>query len=206
MDARLHAGTEHNRFAGQFTLTLKGDKIETYQPVGHTQSMGARGLIALMGGTISLHGQNRLEWTSLGASAVNGATSITMAEPVDWQAGEFIVIASSRTNWNEAEKREIEQVSSDKRTIVLKTALAFPHAGVIRPYTRAKDGKQWSADLRAEVGLLSRNIVIQGAADSVTPGHANENFGAHVMIHGPMTMNSVTYPSSVAMIKGIEIT
>jgi hypothetical protein len=168
--------------------------------------MGARALLAMMGGTISLHGKNRVEWSHLGARAAAGATSITMSESVDWQPGEFIVIASSRTNWNEAEKREITQVSSDGRTVQLRTALAFPHAGVTETYIRSTDNKQWTANLRAEVGLLSRNITIRGAQDSVTVGHPNEGFGAHIMVHGPMTMNGVLHPSAIATIKGVEIT
>jgi hypothetical protein len=33
--------------------------------------------------------------------------------------------------------------------------------------------------LRIEVGLLSRNIVIQGDSDSI-----KNNYGAHLMLHG----------------------
>jgi hypothetical protein len=206
MGAQLLAGTDENRFTQNFALTLKGDRSEEYQPANHAHSMGARGLVAMMGGTISLHAADRVEWTRLGSSATAGATSIHIAEPVDWRAGDFIVIASSRSNWNEAEKRQIDHVSADGRTVHLTTSLEFPHSGKIKSYTRAVDGKVWTADLRAEVGLLTRNILIQGATDSVTPGHANAGFGAHVMIHGPMTMNSVTHPAGIARIKGVEIT
>ncbi|MCH7840941.1 MAG: hypothetical protein IID38_12000, partial [Planctomycetes bacterium] len=54
--------------------------------------------------------------------------------------------------------------------------------------------------LRAEVGLLSRNITIQGAANSTTDG-----FGAHVMIHGPIQDGMTTHPSGEGYVKGVEI-
>lgn len=202
--ALFEAGTEPNRFTDRFVLTLKGDRNEDFQPPGHG-SMGARALLALMGGTISLHGEDRVEWTHLGASVAAGADSISMSEPVDWRPGDTIVICSSRSNWNEAEKRVVSSVSLDGLTVNLTAALDYPHCGVVRNYTRPTDGKQWTADLRAEIGLLSRNITIQGAADSVTPGHANAGFGAHVMIHGPMTMDGTTHPSGKGYFQGVEI-
>lgn len=203
--AILEIGTNSVRFTNKFTLTLKGDQSEIFQPAGHPNNMGARALLALMGGTISIHGEDRVEWTRLGASATAGATSIAMSEPVDWRAGDTILICSSRTNWNEAEQREIDSVSPDGLTVFLESALAFPHSGNIQTHTRQTDAKQWTADLRAEVGLLSRNIKIQGAADSVTLGHVNEGFGAHVMIHGPMSNGGPVHPSGRAFIKGVEI-
>jgi hypothetical protein len=206
MDAEFEAGTDSNRFTHRFLLTLKGERTEEFHLAGHSHSMGARGLLALMGGTISMHGADRVEWTRLGASAAAGATSITMAEPVDWRPGETVVIAPTRTNWNEGEKKGIADVSADGRTVFLTSTLAFPHSGVVKTYTRPTDGKTWTADLRAEVGLLTRNITIQGAADTVAPGGVNHGFGAHVMIHGPMTMGGMAHPSGIGRFKGVEIT
>lgn len=202
-NAEFEVGTNGNRFTDRFVLTLKGDTDENFTHGGH--NMGARALLALMGGTISIHGEDRVEWTHLGANVAAGANALTMSEPVDWRAGDEILICSSRTNWNEAEKMTIASVSGDGLTVTLTSNLAYPHAGVTKDYTRPTPSKQWTADLRAEVGLLSRNITIQGAADSVASGHANEGFGAHVMIHGPMTMGATTHPSGEGYVKGVEI-
>jgi cell surface hyaluronidase len=204
-DAILQAGTPENRFTQRLLITLKGERHEEYFVSGHSHSMGARGMLALMGGTISLHGEDRVEWTRLGASAAAGTSTITMAEPVDWRSNDVIVITSTRTNWNEAEKREINSVSADGLTVSLKSSLSYPHSGKIKTYTRTGDGKVWTADLRAEVGLLSRNITIQGAADTVTENHVNYGFGAHIMIHGPMNMNGMSHPTGVGRIQGVEI-
>lgn len=188
--AEFEAGTNANRFTHRFLLTLKGERSETFG------TGGARALMAMMGGTINIHGEDRVEWTHLGENAAALSNSIRMSEAVDWRAGDEILICSSRTNWNEAEKVRITSVSGDGFTVTLGSPLAYPHTGVVKTYLRTTPAKQWTADLRAEVGLLSRNIKIQGAADSVSPGHANEDFGAHIMIHGA---------SSKGYIKGAEL-
>lgn len=110
--AEFEVGTAGARFTDRFLLTLKGDKDEDFQPAGHN-SMGARALLALMGGTISLHGEDRVEWTQLGASVSAGDSTIVLKEPVDWRVGDEILITSSRRNWNEAEKMTIASVSFD---------------------------------------------------------------------------------------------
>ena len=197
-NAEFEVGTDANRFTDRFVLTLKGETTEKF--IHHSHDMGARALLAMMGGTITMHGEDRVEWTRLGASVAASATSITMSEAVDWRAGDDILICSSRLDWNEAEKMQVASVTGGGLTVNLTSALAFPHLGVIKTYTRPSDSKEWTGDMRAEVGLLSRNITIQGAADSETSG-----FGAHVMVHGPMTVDSTTHPSGEAYVKGVEI-
>ncbi|MGB0581114.1 MAG: Ig-like domain-containing protein, partial [Limisphaerales bacterium] len=197
-NAEFEAGTDANRFTQRFVLTLKGETTENFEHHGH--DMGARALLAMMGGTITMHGEDRVEWTRLGANVGAGATAITMSEAVDWRAGDEILICSSRLDWNEAEKMQVGSVTGGGLTVNLTSALAFPHLGVVKTYTRPSDSKQWTGDMRAEVGLLTRNITIQGAADSEATG-----FGAHVMIHGSMTVGPTTYPSGEAYVKGVEI-
>ena len=198
--AVFQAGTDSNRYTNRFLLTLKGEQSESFVHGAH--NMGARALLAMNGGTILLHGEDRVEWTHLGANVAAGANTLTMSEPVDWRAGEKILICSSRRSWNESEQETIASVSPDGLTVTLVSNLTFPHTGVTKDYTRTSPAKTWTADLRAEVGLLSRNITIQGAGDSITANHANQYFGAHIMIHGPMMGN----PSGEGYIKGVEIT
>ena len=158
-------GTSASRFSQNFTLTLKGLSTE----IG-LASMGAKVLGAHNGGTLEIHGRDRVEWTHLAANAATGATSLTLAEPVDWAVGDSIMVTSSRRNWNEAETRTITAVSVDLRTVSFSTGLTYPHNGTTTTRTRSTDNKSWTADLRAEVGLLSRNVKIQGDAASETAG------------------------------------
>lgn len=202
--AVFEVGTPGDRFTNRFLLTLKGDTSEDFQPAGHS-SMGARALLAIMGGTVSIHGEDRVEWTQLGASVAAGESAIVLKEAVDWRVGDEILICSSRLNWDEAEQMIVSSVSPDGLTVGLSSELAYPHCGEVKTYTRPEDGKEWTADLRAEVGLLTRNITIQGAADADDMLSPNYEFGAHIMVHGEMEHGGMTMPTGVGNLQGVEI-
>ena len=193
--AEFEVGTNASRYTGDFTLTLKGESSENFTHMTH--DMGARALLALMGGTINLHGEDRVEWTVLDADVNAGATQITMVQAVDWQAGDEILIVSSTNDWNEAEKKTVASVTGGGTVVNLTSSLAYWHCGTVQQYTRPSDSKTWTADMRAEVGLLTRNVTIQGAADSVASG-----FGAHIMVHGS---DNGAMTAGAAYIEGIEI-
>ncbi|NJX14438.1 G8 domain-containing protein [Tamlana crocina] len=171
--AQLEIGTELQPYvaSGNCKITLIGS--DDGDNIGN---MGDKFIAAMNGATIELHGEEKISWTHLGANATVGSNQITLSEPVDWEVGNDILIVSSRTNWNEAEKRTISAISTDKLTIYFTEALNHPHFSAIKTYTRAIDNKTWTADLRAEVGLLSHNIKIQGDAASESTG-----FGGHIM-------------------------
>ena len=108
--------------------------------------------------------------------------------------GDEIVIVSSRSDWNEAEKRTITAINAATKTVSFETALLKPHYGTSFSYTSGS--KTWNANLRAEVGLLTHNIKIQGDATSGTAG-----FGGHIMVM--REDNSPTWGS--AFIENIEL-
>ena len=189
-EAVFEVGTNANRFAQNFTLTLKGLFTEG--------SMGGKFLGVHTGGSLEIHGRDRIEWTHLGVSAAAGATSLTLSEAVDWAVGDKILVTSSRASWNEAEALEITSVSADSKTVSFVTPLAFPHNGNQLTKTRASDGKSWTADLRAEVGLLSRNVKIQGDEASKVAG-----YGGHIMV---MNMDPTSFAASgKAHIEGVQL-
>ncbi len=192
-DAVFEVGTSANRFLQKFTLTLKGLASEPAM-----SAMGGKVLGAHNGGTLEIHGRDRIEWTHLGANAAAGATSLTLSEPVDWITGDSILVTSSRLSWSEAETRTITSVSADMKTVFFTPALAYLHNGSTTTRTRSTDGKSWTADLRAEVGLLSRNVKIQGDAASETAG-----FGGHIMVMNGGTGCCVT--TGRAFIEGVEL-
>ncbi len=171
--AKLELGTTTNRYTGKGVITLLGTKDNQ-----NIAGCGDKFICAIGGGTIRMHGVNTISWSQLGANAAAGATTITMKEAVTWPIGAEILIVSSRKSWNEAEKRTITAKSGNNRTLTLNSALTYPHVGVQKTYTRANPAKTWTADLRAEVGLLSKNITVQGDAGSAATG-----FGGHIMVH-----------------------
>ncbi len=148
-------------------------------------SMGDKLIGAMNGGKIEFHGQPKVSWGNLGTNVNSGSNHITMAMPVDWTVDDEIVIVSSRPNWEEAEKRTITAISSDGLTITLNNNLNYPHVGSVETYTRNTDSKTWTADLRAEVGLLTHNIKIQGDANSESGG-----YGGHIMAMSDGTINA----------------
>ena len=140
---------------------------------------------------LELHGKYekiKPTWTTLGKSAKKGDTSITMKEKVQWSTGDEIVIAG--TSWldsktSKQEKATIASVSQDGTQLKLTRPLAFDHYGELQSYAKGR-----ILDERAEVGLLSRNIVIQGDESTKT-----SYFGGHVMI----------MEGAVARIEGVEL-
>gem|GEM_PF-944368 len=174
MGASLEVGSELAPYlqSGTFNLTALPNEA------GHMH-MGNNFIGAMHHATIHLHGKERVSWTQLGINAAEGATQIVLAEPVDWKAGDEIVIVSSTTDWDGEEEREIASVSSDSLIVTLTMPLDTFHCGKVMSYS---DGSQnWIADLRAEVGLLTHNIKIQAIDTAAT----NHGYGGHTMVmHG----------------------
>lgn len=170
---RLEIGSEAEPFLQRATITLTGSNPAANE-VSMGMSLGAKFLVAAMGGRLEIHGEPRTSWTKLNATATAGTSQITLAEPANWRAGDRIVIASSALNPDEAEVRILTAVSGT--TLTLDRALAYRHFGELQTF----GGK--TLDARAEVGLLTRNIVIEGDAQSTAL-----KFGGHVMVMG---MNS----------------
>jgi len=178
----LEMGTATNPYSGNCVITLVGNDPTEFI----SSSMGTKFIGAMMGGLISIHGSITKSWSQLDVSVSAGEDIITLKESVNWQVGQEIVIVSSRTSWGEVEKRTITNVSSNGTTFTLDAPLNFPHSGLLKTYTNGN--QTWVADLRAEVGLLNRNIKIQGDEDTELNG-----FGGHIMIHN----NAEAYISHV---------
>ncbi|XDV34188.1 hypothetical protein PO909_004380 [Leuciscus waleckii] len=101
-----------------------------------------------------------MPWTRLSQTAQNGSNTLTLMDAVTWKTGDEIVIASTghRHSQRENELMRIASVSADGRTLTLTEPLRFTHLGVS---VTLPDGTVFEA--RAEVGLLTRNIVVRGS-------------------------------------------
>jgi hypothetical protein len=171
----FQAGSVADPYDGNtLAITLEGD-----QPDQNLPALGISGndafLMTRNGGILALHGAAETSWTQLGASAVAGASSIVLKEPVTWNVGDEIVIASTTFDMNQAETRRISTVSSDGRRLGLDAPLQYGHFGKLQSYDNGQ-GTVYELDERAEVGLLSRNIKIQGDAEAAVDG-----VGGHLM-------------------------
>jgi len=159
----LEIGTEAKPHTRKATITLTDNvKDEDFGGLGGNDRSD-RGIM-LMGGTLNLHGTERNSWTKLATTAAAGSNTIEVLNAGDWKKGDVIVLASTDFDPHQAERRTIAAIRGN--TITLDQKLDYMHFGKIT----------FDVDERGEVGMLSRNIVIQASADA-----DQTLFGGHIM-------------------------
>lgn len=161
---RLEIGSKSEPFTHNATITLTG-------PDEDIMGMSNKFLVATEGGVIQLHGETRTSWARLAKTLAAGDTTLELDTDPDWRIGDKIVVASTDFDYEQAETFEVVSVSGTK--VSLDRPAEYLHWGESESYS----GK--TVDMRAEVGLLSRNIKIQGDAVSELEG-----FGGHFMAMG----------------------
>lgn len=147
----FRAGTPKNPYKNKLTFTLHGDYYGKQLPTFGNKMIGCRNC------KFNMHGIPRFPtWTDLDATIQPGQVTVKLVEPVDWQVGESIAVAASSFNHYESEERVIASKSSDNKTLTVTVPFNFRHFSGIESY----GGKDFY--MRAEVALLTRNIVMQG--------------------------------------------
>ena len=171
LHGELEIGTEAKPHTRKATITLTNNvKDEDIGGMGGANDRSDRG-IALMGGTLNLHGDRTNTWTKLASTANAGSTSIQVLDASGWRVGDEIVLASTDFDPRQAERRTISAIKGN--TITLDKKLDYMHFGKIT----------FDVDERGEVGVLTRNIKIQASADA-----EQSFFGGHVMAMGTSKM------------------
>lgn len=178
MGGTLRIGTESAPHMNPARITLTGADEDVL-----SMDMGGKLIGVMFYGTLDLHGirKNDLSWTQLDASVVPGDSILKLVDVPTWRAGDEIVLAPSGVDAEQAEQLTVVDVQG--RYVKVSPPLAFPHHGA----TETHNGK--ILDMRAEVGLLTRNIVIEGDLSSDTSRR-----GGHVMV-----MNTAD-----AFVEGVE--
>lgn len=177
----LRIGTQAEPFQNKATITLIGNDRNEDVVVGG-MSLGTKFLAAMPGGRIEMFGQVKTSWTRINATAVAGANQIILANRMTgWRRGDRIIIAPNDYSIYEGEERTIAGIQGNR--ILLDQPLQYTHYGNVQ-----RIGAH-TLDARAEVGLLKRNIVVQG--ENVT----GSKFGAHLMFIG----------NAAVKIDGIEV-
>ena len=170
----LEIGTEARPHTRKATITLtdnvKGEDIGV--PAATVASERVDRGIILMGGTLNLHGDRKHTWTKLANTANAGSTSIQVLDASGWRVGDEIVLASTDFDPRQAERRTISAIKGN--AITLNAKLDYMHFGKIT----------FDVDERGEVGLLTRNVVLQASADAAEPPF----YGGHVMAMGASRM------------------
>ena len=159
----LTVGTAAAPYTSRAVITLTGS------PDGNDiMGAGNKVLGVLAGGTLELHGAPQLSWTRLSATAAAGATSLLLEQPTNWRIGDRVVVAS--TDFDPMQAEEAVVASAAGTGVTLQAPLARTHFGQSQTIAGV------TVDERAEVGLLSHNITIEG--DSATTTGIN----GHIMI------------------------
>eukprot|EP00879_Flechtneria_rotunda_P011345 GHRR01011850.1.p1 GENE.GHRR01011850.1~~GHRR01011850.1.p1 ORF type:complete len:1721 (+),score=430.30 GHRR01011850.1:1256-6418(+) len=170
----LIAGSADKPYPGLLTITLWGDK----EAAKLLPTFGAK-VLASLDGRIQLFGAPVAvpSWTHLNATVDITATSIVVNGQVNWKPGNTIVIASSSFDARHVDTTTITAVQllpDGTSRLTVADPLQYTHLGVLRTYKG--DPRQNVLDMRAEVAVLDRNIVIQG-----DPSTDLTMYGGHIL-------------------------
>ena len=150
----LEIGTEEFPYDSKLTITMHSSMTDPYLPIYGNKVIGCRYC------KLDMHGVKREpSWTVLDKTSEVGENKFTVSRKVDWKAGELIAVASTDFNGRHAEKRTITKVdntNADKPIITVDKPFEYKHFAEIQKY-----GDQ-TIDMRAEVAMLTRNIVYRG--------------------------------------------
>lgn len=187
----MEVGTEEHRYSSKLTITMHSTKYDPNLPIFGNKVIGVNY------GTLEMHGIERSHtWTDLKVTAEAGATSITLNDitggvPLDWAVGEDIVIASTDISGRNAEQRTIASISNASTNPVITLTEPLEH----KHYAGVQNFGSDSIEMRAEVGLLTRNVKYQGDETST-----DDQYGAVIIMHSPGD------ESTAARIDSIELT
>ena len=199
----LQIGTEESYFKHNAVIRIHGHARKPELPV-----YGSK-VLAVRDGTLEMHGKPiPVTWSRLNQTAEIGDTEIAIEHEVNWEVGNEIVIASTGFGPIGNERVTITSVNVTNGTTTLGIDPPLQHQHLSLTVSNGKE----ELPLKAEVGLLSRNVVFEGsvndewteaieacprnfdhdqhATQSCFQGRFGEEigsdqFGAHIMIHSP---------------------
>ncbi|KAH3704517.1 hypothetical protein DPMN_079573 [Dreissena polymorpha] len=170
---RLIIGWPDEPFLGQASITLRGNHDTPYFVPGEGPDLGSKA-IGVYGG-LDLFGKDvGRTWTQLAVTANVGSNKIKLADPVQWQTGDDIVIGPTSYNPWETESFRITAVASDNVTLTLNGTLKYKH--LVHQETLSNG---YQIDVGAAVGLLTHNIKVIGQDYN---NLYKESFGARILV------------------------
>lgn len=206
---QLAIGSTFLPFEQKARLVLTGT-----DPAESVMGMGTRGIL-VMGGTLELHGKAPARrWTKISEHAAKGTKTIKLTEEVDWKAGDEIAIAPTDyyragngisitqrvgiASLNGSQLNLVDELNAFRWGLLQfpsTTGMSLSPENRVVPLVADNGLKKTPLvlDERAEVGNLTRNIVIEAPNDNLW---TTQGFGVHTMIMGP---------TSTAHVEGVEI-
>ena len=164
----IRAGSETCHYLTELTITLHGQRPDESEFDIYGKSSTTvptyKG-ISVNGGILSIHGKRyHPTWTRLSESVASGQTYLLVQEEVNWEVGQEIVLTTTAIHdsryWHQNEvltiaSIEANPVSGVGTAIHFTSPLEYDHIA--------------NNSYQAEVGLLTRNIKIQGSAIDSDP-------------------------------------
>ena len=164
-------------------ISLRGDQKTQDLPLPNGPNLGSKALGVF--GTLWMYGNpHKVHWTSLSESMEKNAQFLRVIDETDWVVGDLIVVTTSTFEPRQAEKFTIVGVYENGKRFKVNPPSQYLHSASVHFIS----GRNFS--MSAKVGLLSRNIIIEGAnypVGSVT----NDGFGGRVLV-GRYTQDGVT--------------
>jgi hypothetical protein len=195
----LIAGTRNCRLSNRINIVLYGNRSEYALPAPSYY----KGIFVGGSGMLSVHGQRYFPtWTRLSSTARINDSFIFVQDLVNWRPGQTIVITTTEVkdarDWHRNELAVIKKV--------YKVSSLGPNISAIELEGKIQYKHYAGNEYQAEVGLLSRNIVIQGFENDSEPqdiypiacttpldssSYPCDNtsltgFGGHIMIAGSL--------------------
>lgn len=235
--ARLEIGRARVPYIKDFTIELTGD-YNPNTASGQTPGAAYKALMAMNDGVIELHGAPKTSWTRLLPTTTYSVDLQTgqpvhqiVVENFDgWKVGDQVVIAGSV---GQPAREPLYEDRNEVRSIKTLLSVTLPGTNYTEnrivlgsaadqsvydpfdyehfygsPLQRQVSGQTLTLDQRAEVGMLTHNIVVRGSVDDVVtqPAQAygaEAGFGGHVMI---MSTNLGIAPVGRARFSNVELT
>ena len=192
--SRLIIGWADDPHPGNVLISLQGNWDSPDMPLNHGPNVGSKAIGVF--GSLEMHGMPRdVYWTRLNKTVEAGETVLELEHKVegDWKLGDEIVIASTTFEARQAERMTIDSVTGNR--VTLKTALMYKHTS----HVESINGQQYK--MSAEVGLLTRNIKIEGA-NHPEGSIPTQDFGCRVIVSKTMA-NGIEYVGK-AKIQNVE--
>ncbi len=164
---KLMIGTEQVPYNNKMKILLSGERNGSQYQIAPSFNPVNKGIVVkglfFVNAAVPSYVQTRLS-----AESLTSADQISVKNQVGWKTGDRIVIASSTKNHLQHEIKTISHAENSS-TFTLDSALAYDHFGGAEVINLKRN-----FDMSAEVGLLSRNVVIEGEDQN--------NFGCTVQV------------------------
>lgn len=171
----MELGTAENPYTSRLTITMSSTIDSPYIPIYGNKCIGLRN------GILDMHGVAKTPtWTVMESTVEAGATEIQLQGEINWVVGDEVSIASTSYVGREGERRTIAEIDrADPTKPILRFAEPLEFRHYAEDYQVGTEGE--FITMRAEVGVLSRNVVYRGdPLDSL-----ETQYGATIFMHSP---------------------